>query len=641
MTALERLVSSILSAATKTAESEGFEDLADKLHAAGYLTDEAFAFIDEHPAEAIAGFIAGVVALIYIGPEALAAGARILGQHFLFKGLAELIGGDAATIVSAAALEQIAQYDIDHATKTILQEASNFVNYLAGENIATYSLDGNGHLTVVPQSEITETPFPSLSLSEGSVFFEFEDGTSAVLSNNIDGSATNILYNADGTISARDVERPDGTSSLTSYNSDGSTVTTNYTGLNGSGILTSMNIENIDGTSIVTIFNPDGSSTSITFSGPNGAGAPTFKDAENADGTSSLTTYNLDGSSVVTTYKGPNGTGTVVQVETFDRSGNSTLSMVFLSRGEMIDFLPGSHNTTVISNGGRVEFSVPDASIPGATFIPQIGSSDGNIFLSDGPFVISLPQIHSEQILLGGASSELIPGFLYYVGGQAVTGQIAQITYAFSVACYAVGTRILTLCGQTPIEKLTVGDLVWASGVGFVPVSWIWYRNIDCRHHLKPEQVWPVRVRAGAFGTGQPHRDLWLSPDHAVYMQTVLIPIKHLINGTTIKQMRVDAVTYYHIELPQHGVILAEGLPCESYLDTGDRSNFADSGGVVRLFPDFSPPSVNVAALWEAKGYAPLVVCGPELEAARALVNAQTATISSIREATYISGGIV
>jgi Hint domain len=57
-----------------------------------------------------------------------------------------------------------------------------------------------------------------------------------------------------------------------------------------------------------------------------------------------------------------------------------------------------------------------------------------------------------------------------------------------------------------------------------------------------PETVWPVRVRAAAFGKGMPRRDLWLSPDHAVFVDDVLIPVRHLINGITIAQVPVDDV---------------------------------------------------------------------------------------------------
>ena len=46
----------------------------------------------------------------------------------------------------------------------------------------------------------------------------------------------------------------------------------------------------------------------------------------------------------------------------------------------------------------------------------------------------------------------------------------------------------------------------------------------------------------------------------------VLIPVKYLIDGNSVFQVPVNEVTYYHVELPQHSVLLAEGLPVESYL---------------------------------------------------------------------------
>jgi hypothetical protein len=45
-----------------------------------------------------------------------------------------------------------------------------------------------------------------------------------------------------------------------------------------------------------------------------------------------------------------------------------------------------------------------------------------------------------------------------------------------------------------------------------------------------------------------------------------------------------------------------------------DGSNYANRPGPVRLCPDYSPK------IWEAFGCARLIVTGPELDAARALV---------------------
>jgi hypothetical protein len=79
-----------------------------------------------------------------------------------------------------------------------------------------------------------------------------------------------------------------------------------------------------------------------------------------------------------------------------------------------------------------------------------------------------------------------------------------------------------------------------------------------------------------------------------------------------------DRVAYFHVELRRHDVILAEGLPVESYLDTGDRADFSGEADVMRLFPDFAARLMPDAAwAWETRGAAPLVAHGPQLDAAR------------------------
>jgi autotransporter-associated beta strand protein len=195
--------------------------------------------------------------------------------------------------------------------------------------------------------------------------------------------------------------------------------------------------------------------------------------------------------------------------------------------------------------------------------------------------------------------------------------------------CFAAGTRILSERGAVPAEELRAGDLVVTlsgKGAPFKPVRWIGDRKVDCRRHPRPELVWPVRVRAGAFGPDQPHRDLLLSPDHAVFRDGVLIPIKYLINGATVVQERPASVHYFHIELASHDVLLAEGLPAESYLDTGNRAQFANGAAQVRLHPDFAALSWDDAC-------APLCVEGPAVVAARRSLLARIADLGYRRTA--------
>jgi hypothetical protein len=94
------------------------------------------------------------------------------------------------------------------------------------------------------------------------------------------------------------------------------------------------------------------------------------------------------------------------------------------------------------------------------------------------------------------------------------------------------------------------------------PITWIGHRRIECRRHPKPGNVWPVRVQAGAFGQGRPVGDLSLPPDHAAFVEDVLIAIKHLVNGTSVAQVETATVTYFHIELAPTSPMRVKPCPC-------------------------------------------------------------------------------
>jgi hypothetical protein len=183
------------------------------------------------------------------------------------------------------------------------------------------------------------------------------------------------------------------------------------------------------------------------------------------------------------------------------------------------------------------------------------------------------------------------------------------------IACFGATTLLTTERGEIAVENLRVGERVWTKpDERWEPIVWIGHRRIDCRRHPEPAKVHPIRVRADAFGPGLPARDLLLSPDHAVFLNGVLIPVKYLVNNHSIRQIAMRQITYYHVELAKHSAILAEGLPTESYLDNGERANFTDNG-VIQLFPDFSGYRQDINR--EANAFAPFVVHGPELAAVR------------------------
>ena len=183
------------------------------------------------------------------------------------------------------------------------------------------------------------------------------------------------------------------------------------------------------------------------------------------------------------------------------------------------------------------------------------------------------------------------------------------------IPCFAAGTEIATPHGPRAVETLAAGDHVLTHDGRTVEIAWVGSRTVRCDIHPAPEKLRPVRIRRHAFGENQPHRDLILSPDHAIYLGGVLIPVCELINGQTIVQEHVHTIRYVHIELPLHDIVLAENLPCETLLDIGNHRQFGEGPCATPLHPDFAA----TALAWEA-ACAPLQLHGPHVEAARAML---------------------
>jgi hypothetical protein len=173
-----------------------------------------------------------------------------------------------------------------------------------------------------------------------------------------------------------------------------------------------------------------------------------------------------------------------------------------------------------------------------------------------------------------------------FTGSFVASGDVIQ------AVCYARGTMIRTPVEELPVEKLRPGKQVIALVDGQeVPqtVIWLGHRRIGLASHPRPETVAPIRIQRDAFADGIPHRDLIVSPDHAIYVQGKLICARQLVNRTTIRQEPDwTAVDYYHVELDQHAILLAEWLSAESYINTGNRGFFANSKAPLVLHPDLT-----------------------------------------------------
>jgi len=130
----------------------------------------------------------------------------------------------------------------------------------------------------------------------------------------------------------------------------------------------------------------------------------------------------------------------------------------------------------------------------------------------------------------------------------------------------------------------------------------------------------PVRIRAGAFGPKAPERDLVLSRDHAVFVPDpsgrsdgTLIPVGHLVNGTTVAIEPSGRATYYRVELNPHDVVLANGLMVESGRPGANRGKFE----CVSMLVTF-PHAANTALDAAAAPCVPVLESGPGLDVIRA-----------------------
>ena len=213
----------------------------------------------------------------------------------------------------------------------------------------------------------------------------------------------------------------------------------------------------------------------------------------------------------------------------------------------------------------------------------------------------------------GTGGSSLDTGTSGFAGSAATENAANQGNglVTFGAVCYCAGTLIRTTRGDVAVEALKVGDLVITAAGVTRPIKWLGHRTIDCRYHPRPNEVMPVRIAAHAFGPNRPARDLFVSPGHSICVDIVgqvLIPAAALVNGATIRQVEVESITYWHVELDSHDVLLAENLPAESYLDMGNRGFFAEADvvdlaagpdAVARTTADFCRPFHVEGALVE------------------------------------------
>jgi len=156
------------------------------------------------------------------------------------------------------------------------------------------------------------------------------------------------------------------------------------------------------------------------------------------------------------------------------------------------------------------------------------------------------------------------------------------------VGCLLKGTRISTPSGYRPVQELQIGDEIHTL-TGRKAIKWIGYTKFTKEEgRVWQDSVMPIRVTPFAIDDRSPQSDLYLSPLHCIFFNEVLIPVKHLINETSVAEgapSDATAVEYYHIDLGTHEVLYAEGALVESFFDgESEREHFSNFVQYERLY---------------------------------------------------------
>ena len=276
---------------------------------------------------------------------------------------------------------------------------------------------------------------------------------------------------------------------------------------------------------------------------------------------------------------------------------------------------PASENTITFDdnpNGASLWIGATDVTDGFRATIDDFGPNDDIDLLNVTGASAVLDSIDHQIDVLDGAGhviatlqvDDTIPDGTTFQTSTFAGGATGTTIRWAAPACYCRGTLIATDRGEVPVEELAIGDRVATRSGTLRPIKWIGKRSYGGRFVIGRDDILPVCIKAGALEDHVPRRDLWISPNHAMYLDGALIEARDLINGLSIVQAKnAELVEYFHVELESHDVLLAEGAWSETFVDDDSRGMFHNAHEFAALYPDAVSGTAQFCAPRCLEGY--------------------------------------
>lgn len=270
--------------------------------------------------------------------------------------------------------------------------------------------------------------------------------------------------------------------------------------------------------------------------------------------------------------------------------------------GEGDDTIRGGNGDDTISGGdgndlleGRADRDVFEDVGAGDTVDGGTGGDDYDTLDLRG---LGRFEVVGETVDPDGDSTSGTVNFLDADGN--VTGSLEFTEIENLIPCFTPGTVIATPCGERRVEDLRVGDRIITRDNGLQEIRWIGQRDLSGQELVKSPHLKPVLIRAGSLGHGLPERDLLVSPQHRMLINSeraslyfeereVLAAAKHLTGLTGVDTVETPAVSYIHFMFDQHEVVLSNGSWTESFQpgeQVLDGMGDAQRDEIFHLFPE-------------------------------------------------------